>query len=200
MRIEVCMPNMGKIPTEVVGSLISMSNIYKDIEFRYVFPMNSLIYDARNRCINEALRDNADYLLFIDSDIYFHPDALQKALSKNADVVAGIYYGRVEEHEKEPIIYSKIRPASLFHNASSDIYYDAKDNATVRGCGMGFCLIKREVLLRMVKRYKSPFEPYKGLGEDLSFCHRLSRLHIPIIACECGLLHIGTKKYGKKTS
>lgn len=197
MRIEVAMPNLGKIYTEVVGSMISMAMSYKDIDFRYYMPMNSLVYDARNKAINQMLRDDADYLLFIDSDIIFPVDALKKAIEKNAQVVTGIYYARAEGID-EPIIYKKIRPRTLFKDAISEVDKEVSDNAIVSACGMGFCLIKREVILRMLKRYKSPFEPYKGLGEDFSFCYRLNKLRVPIVAIDCDLKHIGTKHYGKK--
>ena len=63
------------------------------------------------------------------------------------------------------------------------------------GCGMGFCLIRKDIIHKITSKCVSPFEPFKGLGEDLSFCYRLNKLKEPIYAMDVGLEHIGTKRY-----
>lgn len=196
MIIAIGIPCMGTIRVETVGSLIQMQRSYPDIDFRWMMVGNSLVYDARNELLNHAKREQADYLLFIDSDIQFPCTALSTLINLQKGVVTGVYMSRSEEAQ-EPVIYTDLKPRSIFNRNASRKPFTGQINGVTRvdGCGMGFCLIRRDVIDKITKRFVSPFEPFRGLGEDLSFCYRLAKIREPIYAVNCGLEHIGTKHY-----
>jgi glycosyltransferase involved in cell wall biosynthesis len=88
--------NCSGMYTRAIADLTAMCVRY-GIEIRSYFLFNeSLITRARNYCVDEFLRSNADHLLFIDSDIGFNPQdviammALQTPESEY-DVIAGPY-------------------------------------------------------------------------------------------------------------
>ena len=196
MRIIIGIPCMGTIHAETVGSLCALIKKHPEIDLHATMISGSLIYSARNAILEDALKDGADYLLFIDSDIIFPDDALTKLLSLNTGVATGVYWRR-SESVKLPVIYRSITPRSIFNHLpkGEDFTGQIEGVQEVAGCGMGFCLIRRDVMQKISKRFKSPFEPYKGLGEDLAFCYRLKRIGVPIYALNVGLKHIGIKYY-----
>lgn len=195
MVIVVGIPCMGTIHSETVGSLIRMILSYKDIEFRPYIISHSLVYDARNAILNYALEQNADYLLFVDSDIMFPQEALATLLNMNKPMVTGVYWTRSEEH-KEQVVYEKVTPRRFKKSPSADpVRHKIEVPEEVAACGMGFCLIRKDLLRNVCKHFRSPYEPYKGLGEDIAFCYRVGKLNVPIWAINVGLEHIGQKRY-----
>lgn len=196
MKIVVGIPCMGTIHVGTVGGLLQLQTSYRDITFMPFMISSSLIYDARNQILDYANKVNADYLLFIDSDIVFQPAALKALLDQNKGIISGIYWSRVETIRK-PIIYKAIKPRTIFRKVPEVEHVSGmiQGCTEVKACGMGFCLIRNDVIKKVVKRYISPFEPYKGMGEDISFCYRLGKIKQKIYALECGLEHIGNKSY-----
>ena len=147
-------------------------------------------YVHKNRnmiCHNFLEHTQADYLWFVDSDIEFAPDTLQKMASKadelDADVLACPYLlqdGSITFYAKgEPghyISYGEVEP---------DAVYDL-DSA-----GTGNMLIHRRVLLKLRERYKGIHRTGATewgahwfahdrdgdvlIGEDHTFCNRVKR-------------------------
>ena len=200
MKIVIGLPCMGSIRAETVGSLCGIIKAYRNIDIVTYIMSNSLIYHARNEILNFTIKENADYLLFLDSDIKFPVSALQRLLDLNQEVVTGIYYARTENNHN-PIIYEEIIPRGIFRKHPKAKAYTGKIQGLTRvsGCGMGFCLIRKDVIKKMIDKYISPFEPFRGMGEDIAFCYRLTRIGIPIYALDVGLEHIGTKYYRRET-
>ena len=196
MKIVIGVPCMGTIRAETVGSLLQLQMSYKDIDFRPLIIANSLVYDARNRITNYAVKEQADYLLFVDSDIIFPYNALSILLNQNKSIITGVYYSR-SENVPDAIIYDSITPRSIFNRIpkAETLKRKIQGCEEVKACGMGFCLIRKDLLTKITKRFVSPFEPYKGLGEDIAFCYRVGKLKEKIYAIECGLEHVGNKRY-----
>lgn len=164
-----------------------------------MYVQGSLVYDARNDLVKEAIERNAKYLLFVDSDMSFESEALQKLLDLDADVATGLYVERSGEHHN-PTIYSHIDIRTKEHGAIKE-YFDLIDRDTfeVEGCGMGFCLIKTEVLKTVIATYGDCFQPICGLGEDLSFCWKARQCGFKIMCDSTFTLgHIGEYIYTLK--
>ena len=181
-KILIGMPALGSIPVNVVEHLM---NLKKPCECYYKFINNSLVYTARDELCFLAVQDNYSHLLFIDSDMYFEPDALIKALDRNVDVLTGLYFKRRDNHE--PVLYSKIGrriyddKGNITQHGFSKVQEDlTEDFFRVEGCGCGFMLINVDVLRKIHKKDISWFEPLLGLGEDLSFCQRLKENDIEL--------------------
>ena len=196
MKIVIGIPCMGSIKTGTVGSLISLFMNYKDIEFYPYIMDNSLVYHARNEILNYANQVQADYLLFVDSDIIFPSYALKNLLDQNRTMISGIYWSRSETVCK-PIIYSEIKPRHIFRRIPelSNFTGQIQGCTEVKACGMGFCLIRKDLIQKITKKFVSPFEPYRGMGEDISFCYRVGKIKEKIYALDCNLEHVGEKRY-----
>ena len=193
--ILIGIPNMGTVPTEVMASVVRVAKVYGD-KISYIAPSNSLVYDARDMIMLEALKMDAD-LVFIDSDIEFSLEAFQRLLSHKKPIVSGLYYGR--NIPSKPIAYKKVRPKTFFRkNPIAEHITEIEPFMEVEGAGLGFCLIRKEVLRAVYREGYNAFQPIKGLGEDFSFFYRCRKKGYKVyLDTTLGLKHIGRYKYGK---
>ena len=114
----------------------------------------SLITRARNEMARIFLERELDYLMFIDADIGFGPDAVATLLAADRDVACGIY-------PKKEINWDSVRRAAfagkvdemedhagafVFNMIGADnAETDEQGMVEVRHGGTGFMLIKRKV-------------------------------------------------------
>lgn len=193
--ILIGIPTMGTIPIKVAASLNKVEKMYgKDVDI--MFTRNSLVYDARNTILREAVRNGSD-LLFIDSDIYFTAEAIETISRHKKPIVSGLYFQKTEE--RKPVAYKKVRPRTLFKPPSIEHITEIEPFMEVEGVGLGFCLIRNEVLRAMDSDRINPFEPYKGLGEDFSFFYRCRKKGYKIyLDTTIPLKHLGEYEYGRE--
>jgi len=59
-----------------------------------VMAHSSIVANARNNCVGGAQRINADYIMFIDSDMIFPPNTIDRLLAHKKDIVGGTYVRR----------------------------------------------------------------------------------------------------------
>lgn len=171
------------------------------------------IYLLRAQLLANFLADKtATDLVMVDSDVGWEPLGLQKLLSHDVDVVAGVYPKR-----QEPITF-------MFRSCREDGEALMGDPATglieVWGVPGGFLRIRRAAAEKMVEHYKdlnawcnsSPgnsvsrlFDPYwyKGpdgenrvLSEDFAFCQRWRDIGGKVyMDPSISMAHVGTKAY-----
>ena len=193
--IVIGIPTMGSIPNKVVACLVQVVRAYGD-EVTYMSTENSLVYDARDTIMQNALKMDAD-LVFIDSDIYFTVDAFKQLLSHKKPIVSGLYYGR--RMPSQPIAYKKVRPRSIIRKYPvAEHITEIEPFMEVEGAGLGFCLIRNEVLRAVYQEGRNAFAPYGGMGEDFSFFYRCRKKGYKIyLDTTLGLKHLGEYAYGK---
>jgi len=146
---------------------------------------------GRNLIVEEARRNNCTHVCFIDDDMAFKPDVLDKLLRHDVDVVSGLYFQRTYPHQ--PLVFDS------FDEDGNAFFIYLDDNKpegliNIVAAGLGFCLIKLDVFDRLQK-------PYFRLGEldpeqwsdDIGFFYRLYRLGIKCYCdLDCRIGHIGT--------
>lgn len=187
------MPSVGTIPTKTVISLLAT------VERGKVEPLivsGSLVYVSRDDIAQYAVEKNYDYVLYVDSDMVFNADDLKRLLAHDVGICSGLYVTR--QGERKNVAYSKVITRRRFPYRKPELIVDNRSTgfAPVSACGFGFCLIKTSVLKCMFKYYKSLFEPYKGVGEDIAFCLRARRVGFKtFIDRDVKLGHIGEVVY-----
>jgi len=195
--IVIGIPTMGSIPTKVVGSIGKIIREYGQ-QVELFCTNHSLIYDARHTLFQYALESGAD-LMFIDSDIIFTPEAFGQLLRHKKPIVSGLYYARA--FPSEPIAYKVVKPKTLFRSKPELVqlkHDELEPFMEVAGVGLGFCLIRHEVLQAVNIEGKNPFEPYGNMGEDFSFLLRCRKKGYKIfLDTTLGLKHVGEFEYGK---
>lgn len=177
-KYMIAVPCLDSMPTQFVAALTGLRRVGA---VKHSFLSNSLVYDARNMLAKEALETGADRILWLDSDMYFKPDLMERmadALDSGIDFVCGIFFKR--RFPTMPCIYK-----SLTHDDGQHIelmgehYTDYPQDALfpIAGCGFGTVMMSTEMLADVAEHYPEPFTPMPGIfGEDLSFCWRAGQL------------------------
>jgi hypothetical protein len=170
----------------------------------------SAIDVARNEMISDALHDDAESILFIDSDVGFEPQDALRLLARPEPVIAGIY---AKKGVREL--------ASAFADGVKEILFGPEANGLypLKYAATGFLRIRAGVLRRMIAELRLPlcntlwgrgvwpfFLPLivpqgEGkmhyLGEDWAFSHRLGQIGVtPMADTSVRLWHWGRYGFG----
>lgn len=180
MKILIAVPAMDMVHTNFVRSLVGLK--IPEGEIHYMIPQATLIYDARNMIAAEAVSGGFDRVLWLDSDMAFDRDLLEKLnarMDEGHDFVTGIYYSR--KPPIEPVIFSRCRIQDAFGMMIPDTErmkdYPKDQLFEVEGCGFGCVMTSARLLQEVMDEFGLyPFYPMIGFGEDLAFCLRVREL------------------------
>lgn len=171
MNILVAVPSMDSVPAHFAQSLAMLKKVGN---VAVAFKVGSLVYTSRNELAQHAIKMEADYVLWLDSDMKFEPDLLEKMMATmdhfKVDVLSGLYFKRVPPYT--PVAFDKLELED--DGRCSHHYLDHVPGGVMQiaGCGFGCVLMKIEVLLDVIAEFRDVFSPFAGVGEDLSFCIR----------------------------
>jgi hypothetical protein len=177
---SVAMPIRDSINTQTMMSLMQTQwpgNVDK------LWARGSVLALQRNHLVN---RMRGDWVLFIDDDMVWQPDAVMRLLETKAaleeqglepDIVGALCFSRSIPHQ--PTLYFRWEEQGSYN------FMEAWDDDIVEvdATGMAFALIRKSAFERIsgsemppyeerVRHTRSPdfFRWYGGLGEDLRFC------------------------------
>ncbi len=162
------------------------------------------VAEARSQVVDTfASQHEADWLLFIDTDMTFEPTMLDRMMEhadrEKVPVLGGLCFGGRPGSKIFPTVYEEyeddghltLRPAA---------YYPKDQLVRVGGTGAACLLVHRQVFAAMAEPYPVGFgtfqngakNPYpwfvEGLtgprgeqyGEDIAFCKRLRHMGVPV--------------------
>lgn len=179
MRTLIAIPCMDTVHTIFFKSVLGLQ---REGECRFALSCSSLVYDARNKLVNQAIAEGFDRILWLDSDMDFQPDLLIR-LSKTmeetgADLVSALYFTR--KAPVQPVVYNEV---GYYHDDERDEVtphcvsykgYPRDSVFEIEGCGFGGVLMTVDIAKKVEDKFGVPFSPILGFGEDLSFCLRVS--------------------------
>lgn len=185
ITVTIGTPHNGDFTAEYINSLMGMAFhafTTKGIGVKLHLHEGCLVHQGRN---NIASKCYDDYLLFIDSDMAFPVDGLNKLIASKKDIIGAVYYSR-----KSPNL-----PLVFKENEGKYSNYEDFPEDKVFECdaiGTGFLLISKKVLEAFdkainEKKFRLPFdfmhtEHHVELGEDMAFCNRAKQLGFKIYA------------------
>lgn len=176
MKTFIAIPAQDTIDTMFARALV---NLDLEGEVSINFSESSLVYDSRNKLTTAAIASEADYILWLDSDMIFDRDMLKRMIrdiNNGADIVCGLFFARRPPFQA--CIYKKIRQGLTPEECISERYDNYPSNSLfeVDACGMAAVLMKCDVAKAVVEKYHDAFSPLRGYGEDISFCIRAKNL------------------------
>lgn len=166
-KILIAVPTTDYIHARFVQCLLALTGhlTHEGIRHEVALEAGTLVYLARNRLANKAIRDGFTHILWIDSDMVFTEDILETLLFCGKDMVCGVFQSR------RPPFYSCIFKDIRLESLERFREYP-EEPFKVAGCGFGCVLMKTDVVQRVIDRYGKPFTPTEDYGEDLAFCRR----------------------------
>lgn len=189
--ILIAIPISKYIESETFKSIYDLEiPVGYQTEFRYFSGYQ--LDRTRNQIANISL--NYDYLFFIDSDIVLPKYSLSRLISRNKEIVTGLYLKKtIRSIEYEVYLKNEKHRYIAQTNFSND------DLISIDGCGLGCCLIKTDIFKKIEYPYfldTSLDITDRQLSEDLYFCRKSKRAGIELFAdltVICG--HLGSYNF-----
>lgn len=171
MKTLIAVPCMDMVSAPFAQSLATLN---KSGECYVSFVVGSLIYDARNRLVQQALQIGADYIMWFDADMKIPPDAMDKMLKhmeEGHDIVTGLYFRRQPHYNA--VLFKDLHETEDGKCAHTDFDDYPKDSLfEVGGCGFGCVMTRASIFEDIVLQEGNWFEPKYNGGEDIAFCIR----------------------------
>lgn len=177
MNVLIAVPSMDYVPATFCQSLAMLEKVGN---CAVAFQVGSLVYKSRDALAKQALKMNADYVLWLDSDMSFPPDLLKRMLELDADFLTGVYYRR--SHPYTPVILEELNITEEGRCVTKEFSKVPEDTFEVEGCGFGCVLMKTQVIYDVMAKFGAMFNPMDQMGEDLAFCYRARQCGYEILA------------------
>jgi len=139
-------------------SLVHAVNNKRDFDINFIMEMSCDIIGARCRLVHKARELKATHLLFVDYDMFFAPDTIQKLLDNDKDIVGAAYNFRS--------LPKKSTAFPLDEENAQGLY-------KCHAIGTGLMLIKMEVFDKVSEPWFQFGRDASGnmvRGEDVHFC------------------------------
>lgn len=171
-RIMIGIPIHRPIEFKVFESFVRMTNLRGEHQYDFSMVSNSLIYDAREYIAKEFLKSECEYLMFIDSDMTFHPQSVEFLGRHKKDFVTAKAFKRVKPYQ--PCFYTKVDYKDGEPYLEAPVQY-GEGLLPIEGAGLACALISRKAFEAINAPY---FFPLPNVGEDLTFCLKLKEAGI----------------------
>ena len=176
-KILIAVPCMDMVSARFAQSLTTMKKVG---QCTVSFLIGSLIYDSRNKLAGLAVEMDADYILWLDSDMVFRPDTLERMMAvldehPEIDVLSGLYFRRGQPFS--PVLFKTLEVNEQGTLDWSDFEELPDELFEIAGCGFGCVLMRTECLLDLAAKEGGGrwFTPIADAGEDCAFCIRARR-------------------------
>ncbi len=178
IKILIGIPSIGTMRIETVISLCRILSSTPDITYEICAPITSYIHHNREEIAKEAVRLGADYVLFIDTDMIFPPDALTKLLSRDKEIIGVMYNYRGTPSRPTVKFDPKYKDECTVIEKNGEISASITDETKpfrCRAVGAGFLLVKIDVFKKLKRPYFTfvpETEVNEIIGEDVYFCDK----------------------------
>lgn len=187
MTVAVGFVHPGTVSTRFMLSLLATPDVSLVLDER----SGPNISRARNRVVERLLGSDAEWLLMVDTDMAWAPDALPRLLAVadpvHAPIVGGLCFG-TDEGRLVPTIFDLITLQGEDVIVRCDTY--PRDRIVkVAATGAAFLLIHRGVLVAVRDgKFSAAFPWFQETerdgfpcGEDVTFCLRAGSLGFPVL-------------------
>jgi hypothetical protein len=156
--VVIATPTRDSVTAGFAGDLIKLCRRHPDA--RWMAPLGIYIADLRNKAVKAAQAAGASHLLFLDSDMRFPEDTLERLLAHDAPIVAANYIQRTM-HE-----WCVARIDGVPVQSQGRTGLEAVDST-----GTGVMLIEMSVFRDLPQPwFDTPFNGQTFTGEDVYFC------------------------------
>lgn len=170
----IAVPAMNQVPTEFCASFGDMIRVG---QCAHLFKIGTLVYVARDELAKASLACGADYIFWLDSDMTFNPNIMQKMMEtyerEDIDILSGLYFRRVEPYTPTLFEHLDVKDEIV---EWCDFKHIPAEPFEIEGCGFGCVLMRTDIFVEVQKEFGAMFTPLNGVGEDLAFCWRARQL------------------------
>ena len=166
--VFVGMPCYDSVKRETVMSLLKLFDQFRQSGIKAQFRTinSSLVTHGRNMVTCGFLHSNYDYLLFIDADVSFEPEAVLRMLVTKKDVICTPYRLKLADMTvKYPVILKNAKKTDIEELGMVNI-------VEIKGGPAGLMLIHRKVFEKLMKKHsdykiKIPDNKLKEMNDEV---------------------------------
>ena len=173
-RVSICVPCRDLVHAAFAYDLAKLLQHCQSvgIEVEPHFCMGTLIVNQREQLVDMAHAAGSTHVLWLDSDMMFPPDTLQRLLAHDVGIVAGNYVTRQYPHKT--VAYKRLMDwkSYVVHDGTEDLI-------AVEAVGMGCMLVDMTITEQMARpRFQTSWieDSRDHMGEDFYFCSRAREL------------------------
>lgn len=185
--IVLATPTRADVTAGFTGDLIKLCRRRPDV--KWLAPIGIYIGQLRSGCVALAQQAGASHLLFVDADMRFPEDTLDRLLEASVDIVAANYVQRTMPEW----FVARIAGASVSSVGCTG-------RLAVDSVGCGVMLIKMSVFDRLERPwFATPDDGYEHVGEDVYFCRKARAAGLTVWIdhdLSQAVKHQGTIEYG----
>lgn len=181
MKVALCIPCHGDPKADftfcLARLLATTLSAGQNIEVETLLARSSLLVQSRTNLLGWARDWGADYVLWLDSDQTFPPQALLRLLAHRLPVVGANYRRRHAENIPTAVKQDRSGKWQLVHTTKAKA--SANQLEEVDRMGFGFLLMEMKALMAALGENIHPLFEIRSLpdgsfiGEDSLFCDRL---------------------------
>lgn len=206
-KVAICTPSLGHPKLKFVNSLNNM------VKPRGSGPLlgETMLYNVEDRPVDDARRmaTNAvlpwpgiTHILWVDDDMVFPNDALQRLLAHDKDIVGGLCFNR-RAPAYQPIVAKHYDPALVMPMNATGFVYDLPKSGLIEcdATGGAFLLVRAQVFRDIEAKFgpESWWIPDGEASEDFSFCRRAKACKYKIfVDCDLEIGHVGEVVIGRR--
>lgn len=188
----IAIPTTGTVPTLFMQSFCHlMTEFHKVGDPATMWIYYHWTHQARELAAKKCLEEGHEWLFFVDSDMTFPKDTLERLLSHNKPIVSGLCFKR--EYPPRATLYRALDED--MNSLVNLVRWEPLQRIDASGCAC--LLIRREVFEQVPPPWFALSE--WGNAEDISFFCRVRRAGIEAWAdttVQCG--HVGMYEFGIK--
>lgn len=168
MDTKICLgfPTTGTIKTITFHSVVAMLK-HSKFPYEIVTKEGSILHWNREHIAKMAIERNCSHLLFIDSDMQFEPDAAERLLARDKDII-GVQYNLRK--------FPKTSTVKVWDENGKELMEDQGNGLLkVASVATGFMLIKTSVFEKLSHPWffwESDENGEVKTGEDSWFCRK----------------------------
>lgn len=173
----------GTIRAETVTSLVSnlINCATNNIPPNLLLQIGGYVAVNRNKIVEEALKQKATHIMFIDADMIFPDDGIMQLLKDDKDIVGANYNVRLDPTSAElsgPTVKALVdgKPVSMLAKDFPTELFKCYAVAT------GFMMIKAKVFDKIKYPWFVDYQDKKGKHhtEDVDFCRKANEADIEV--------------------
>jgi len=194
--IYIGVATSGFIKATTVQSLVRAVGYLQAKKYPVKFGIHESCYvhNNRNRLFEKAHASAVDYLMFVDADMEFGKEEIEKLILQQKEIIGGLYHSRGEP--RVPYAFKVDDTDGRLKIIKDEVI--PKKTFEVDAVATGFMLIDMKVFNKMKPPYFFYGDPvlFPELGDDMYFCLKAKHYGIKIF-CDpmVDLGHIGNFRY-----
>lgn len=189
-RIKIDVFDNSKIPEDNRNQKLDKLGNITSVRREFIYDFLSIL---RNKLLLKCVEWDCDYLLSSDSDIILRPDCIDKLLSHDTAVCAGLIYNgylyaqEADNYMKYPNILKRLPDGQYQHIYN---YYVKNKTGYFPVDFSGACILISKAVCKISK-----YAPDKAYGEDLPWSQSVQAAGYKIYCdCSCYNQHVMSEK------